>query len=393
MRTDMLVDITYLASGSVSPTLASSSGSNSPSPVASDSSSLAVESRQADFWFKDGNVILLAGSIAFKVHRGILERHSDVFHDLLSIPQPPDEVMFEECHIIELHDEPTDLWYLLKALYDGMYLKQLCASDFRNITAVLRLSTKYFIEHLRERCVNRLMIDWPCTLNCWDSREIEATDPFGRYSPRARFAHPILVINFAREMGITNLLPCAFYDLCRYGPSKIVAGVLKSQSDGPIKGNAGITNSEAVPVHLSLDDLRIALLGRERAQRVVAAFIEDELSNREPADDCHNRERDGGRICRESFYFIMLNLLRSIGGLANGRDCDPLFSLTQASEMMSRTDFSDGTQFCSLKICAACKMDFSQSVKAARERVWMQIPSWFGMEDFNGMPFSGMLAS
>ncbi|KAI5119753.1 hypothetical protein M0805_004085 [Coniferiporia weirii] len=377
----MLVDLACSASCSVSPTLAGTGPSTPNEP-----NSLCAGTKQADFWFKDGNVILLAGNVAFKVHRGVLERHSDVFEDLLSIPQPPGEVTFEECHIIELHDQPTDLWYLLKALYDGLYLRQLSASDFKYVSAVLRLSTKYFVEHLRERCVNRLMIDWPCTLASWDSREIEATDAFGRYSPRARFAHPIHVINFAREMGITNVLPCAFYDLCRYGPSKIVAGVLNSKSDGPIKRRVDDAGPEAKAIYLSLDDLRIALLGRERAQRIIATFIEDELSNREPAEDCHNREQDGGRVCRESFYFIMLNLLRSIGGLANGRDCDPLFSLTQAADMMSRADFSDGTQFCSLKICAACKMDFAQSVKAARERVWLQIPSWFGMEDFTGMP-------
>lgn len=234
------------------------------------------------------------------------------------------------------------------------------------------------------------MIDWPCTLAAWDSREVEATDVFGRYCPRARFAHPILIINFAREMGINNLLPTAFYDLCRYGPSKIVAGVSRHRHEGPIKVRqmGGSPSPDTTSVHLSLDDLRIALLGRERAQRVVASFIEEELNNREPAADCHSRDisDDGGRHCRESFYFIMLNLLRAVGGLSSGRDCDPLFSLTQAAEMMNRSDFSDGTQFCSLKLCVACRMDFSQAIKSARERVWLQIPSWFGMADFTGAP-------
>ena len=227
------------------------------------------------------------------------------------------------------------------------------------------------------------MIDWPSTLSSWDSREFEATDSLGRYNPRARFAHPILVINFARQLGINNILPCAFYDLCRYGPSKIASGALKSQT--PKAAGTGFEDAEeATMAYLSLHDLQIALTGRERAQRGVANFIEEELSNREVAEDCHNKDRDGGRVCRESFYFIMLNLLRSIGGLSCGRDCDPLFTLNQAAEMMSRSDFSDGTQFCSLKICAACKMDFANTVKAAREKMWMLIPSWFGMEDFNG---------
>jgi hypothetical protein len=42
----------------------------------------------SSIWFADGNIILVAaGSAAFKVHRGQLERHSEVFYDLFSVPQ------------------------------------------------------------------------------------------------------------------------------------------------------------------------------------------------------------------------------------------------------------------------------------------------------------------
>lgn len=257
--------------------------------------------------------------------------------------------------------------------------------DFDSITAVLKLSSKYFIEHLRERCISRLFVDWPCSLSSWDSREIEATDSFGRYAPRTRFAHPILVINFARELGLTSILPSAFYDLCRYGPSKIVSGFVRNLNS-PIKTSKNDSSNEAVTVFLSPDDLHTALQGRERAQRIVASFIEEELSSRAPCEGCHNRALDSGHACREAFYYITLNMLRAIGGLASGRDCDPLFSLTQAADMMSRADFTaDGTNFCALKLCSACKSDFAQAVKAARERIWVQIPSWFGMEDFTGI--------
>lgn len=90
------------------------------SPTPSELSRLSAESKQSDFWFEDGSVILLAGSVAFKVHRGQLARHSEVFRDLLSLPQPIDEASFEGCPLVELHDSPTDLWYLLRALYDGL---------------------------------------------------------------------------------------------------------------------------------------------------------------------------------------------------------------------------------------------------------------------------------
>jgi hypothetical protein len=69
-----------------------------------------------DFWFSDGNVILSAGSFAFKVHRGQLERHGEIFQTMLSIPQPE-----YADSIINLCDSPTDVYNLLRALYDGLY--------------------------------------------------------------------------------------------------------------------------------------------------------------------------------------------------------------------------------------------------------------------------------
>jgi hypothetical protein len=74
----------------------------------------------SDFWFVDGNVILISGHVAFKVHRGQLERHSEVFCDLFSLPQPATQELFEGCPCVELHDSPDDILCLLKALYDGL---------------------------------------------------------------------------------------------------------------------------------------------------------------------------------------------------------------------------------------------------------------------------------
>ena len=71
-----------------------------------------------DFWFSDGNVVLSAGSFAFKVHRGQLERHAEIFQTMLSIPQPENADS-----TINLCDSPTDVYHLLRALYDGLYGK------------------------------------------------------------------------------------------------------------------------------------------------------------------------------------------------------------------------------------------------------------------------------
>jgi hypothetical protein len=75
---------------------------------------------RSDFWFLDGNIVLLAGNAVFKVHRGQLERQSEVFRDLFSIPQPQDQDLIDGCGWVELHDRPADVFHFLSALYDGL---------------------------------------------------------------------------------------------------------------------------------------------------------------------------------------------------------------------------------------------------------------------------------
>ncbi|KAH7886706.1 hypothetical protein F5I97DRAFT_1869593 [Phlebopus sp. FC_14] len=342
---------------------------------------------RSDIWFEDGNVVLIAGSAAFKVHRGQLERHSEVFRDLFSVPQPvvdESENVVDGCPTVDLYDCPSDIYYLLAALYDGLYFPKHQASDFSAVAGVLRLSTKYFIEHLRQRCLTRLELDWPFTLAEWDRREAEATDASGRYVPRESFAHPILAINLALELGLPDFLPSAFYDLSRYGPSKILCG---ARAFTPIFSSADTcsihsddTESQLPLVQLSHDSLYRTLRGREHAQLYVHTFLSHALKDR-PSPSCLHSAKATSARCRESFYFIHLNVLRSVGGIACGRDADPLYTLTQAVDMLERKDFSDGVKQCGLKMCVACKREFEEVVGRAREEVWNLIPKWFGMDE------------
>lgn len=43
--------------------------------------------QSSPLWLDDGNVVLIAASVAFKVHRGILERHSTIFTLAISLTQ------------------------------------------------------------------------------------------------------------------------------------------------------------------------------------------------------------------------------------------------------------------------------------------------------------------
>ena len=86
--------------------------------------------RDQEFWYKDGTIILIAGDIEFRVYRGPLERHSPVFSDMLSMPQPPESGNKDKeknkengCPIIPLSDSPQELRHLLRAVAIGDSLK------------------------------------------------------------------------------------------------------------------------------------------------------------------------------------------------------------------------------------------------------------------------------
>ena len=215
------------------------------------------------------------------------------------------------------------------------------------------------------------------TLEEWDAREKAAIDKNGSYSPREVCAHPTLLIQLANELDLQHLLPAAYYDLSRYGPRRIVSGAPIPTLLAP----NSVNKEKHAVMYLDRRELRAVLLGRESGQRFLSAFIEAELTNRPISAECGNKHHDAGRVCRESTYYVMLNVLRAVGGITHGRDADPLFTLTQAVDMLSRTDFTDGVRRCGLKICSACKEDLAECVTKARKHVWALIPQWFGLEE------------
>ena len=78
--------------------------------------------RDKEFWYKDGTIILMAGDFEFRVYRGPLERHSPVFRDMLSMPQPPESGNKDKengCPVIPLSDSPQELRHLLRAVAVG----------------------------------------------------------------------------------------------------------------------------------------------------------------------------------------------------------------------------------------------------------------------------------
>ena len=84
-----------------------------------------------DFWFEDGNVVLVAQDVAFRIYLGLLAAQSTVFADMLSVSRPGADETYEGCPVVRLTDSPHDFAHLLSVLMpkDGqmsVFISFLC---------------------------------------------------------------------------------------------------------------------------------------------------------------------------------------------------------------------------------------------------------------------------
>ncbi|KAL1726927.1 hypothetical protein EV714DRAFT_286886 [Schizophyllum commune] len=76
--------------------------------------------QRSDIWFDDGNVVLQAENVQFRVHRSLLARHSPVFKDVFGVPQPKSssEALVEGCPVVHLTDKASDVHFMLTRLFN-----------------------------------------------------------------------------------------------------------------------------------------------------------------------------------------------------------------------------------------------------------------------------------
>ncbi|KAF8143254.1 hypothetical protein K438DRAFT_1633956 [Mycena galopus ATCC 62051] len=154
-------------------------------------------------WFKDGTLVIQAGTSSFRVYGGILADRSPVFHDMLGFPQPEDAPTVEGCPVVRLSDAENDVRSFLKALFDyEFFLPYPAKTDFATMAGIIRLSSKYQVESLRKRALVHLSSAFPS-----DPTEFSQS----RSSWTVEGREWIRVILFARELSLDWILPLALY--------------------------------------------------------------------------------------------------------------------------------------------------------------------------------------
>jgi hypothetical protein len=69
-----------------------------------------------EFWFSDGNIVLHADGIGFKVYRGVLARHSVIFANMFDDAQPGEDELLG-IPVVPLFDSAQDVEVLLGELF------------------------------------------------------------------------------------------------------------------------------------------------------------------------------------------------------------------------------------------------------------------------------------
>ncbi|EAU91151.1 hypothetical protein CC1G_03319 [Coprinopsis cinerea okayama7 len=316
--------------------------------------------------FEDGNLALISEDHYFLVHRGFLCRHSAALKDI--ILKSEDQRRLFNRPVVTIDEKWADLGCFLSSLYDGVTHLSSSIEDFAVVAAILRLATKYQVEHIRIEILRKLASTWPRNLLAWDIRESNATS-LGLYKPRAVYPHPIMVIPLFYEVKAHELLPSAYYDLSRCVASDIVSGW--SYPADP-----------STSWHLDNDSILTVLRGKEQASRFLSTFIVNELEGREPSTGCiYKTDPDPlkRRICPASFEAVTFEIVRDCNGVVCHRVTDPLFAILD-SYLMQKRDNPIGRGKITFRACDSCREDFAHAVEAARNNLWQKLPSWFGVK-------------
>ncbi|KAH8104528.1 hypothetical protein BXZ70DRAFT_593041 [Cristinia sonorae] len=311
--------------------------------------------KRGDPWFDDGNIVLLPedSSIAFKVHRDFLSRHSEVFKSMFELPQPTSDVeILNDCQVVRMYDLPLELSNLIKALYDGTgpLSHGQGVDDFLYTAGILRLSTKYFIARLRTQAIQHLVRTWSGTLRGHDEMiELAVKAPLvdDKSYP---YVHPLHVLNLARSTNVQIIIPSIHYFLSLYPLTDLLNG------DHP---KLQIDHPSCPSSNISPQDLQAYTLMYQARIEMILDFVRHTCGERVATPACQNNA-----TCVKVFVRTSSRLSRT-WRIRTG----PLHYMVQVSDEISEHQ----------DVCGPCKRAFRQDVVTLREDIWRRLPSIIGL--------------
>ncbi|KAL5524456.1 hypothetical protein ACEPAF_9596 [Sanghuangporus sanghuang] len=334
-------------------------------------------------WFDDGNLILQAdGNVCFKVHRGVLARQSEIFRDMLALPQPVASGEGAPMETVRMYDLSVELSNLLMAIYDGVTFYTRDIEDFFFLASILRLSAKYFIAHLRRQAIEALARTWSFSLEGHDAMVERALQLQGSVSPQSNaltypYAHPLHVINLARETNVQIILPSALYFLSVYPLADILQGTHPKLQ---VESRSGIPRPVST---LSLEDMANYTLMYQHRIEVILDFVRKFCGDRRSYPAClwkcgrldiplemdRPPDAEDPDPCSHTFAKLASRASRSWYPRTG-----PFRWMLQTVNQLEHKD---------MRICKVCKDSFRMDVEKHRNAVWSVLPSVVGLPSWS----------
>jgi len=259
--------------------------------------------------------------------------HSEVFRDLITVPQPKAAEQIEKHPVVHLSDSPDDLCHLLRALYKGLtYLNPDTPIDFGVVASLTRLSQKYRIDSLRDYTRSRLKPIYSDDFETFSASHMLNARPSVR---REEGRDDIAMVHLARLAHDEHMLPAALYLCCQLPVHSLLKGV--PRPDGTVE-----------------------LLSAEDIERCIEA-------------------RSG--LARASDYILSSMLQKGRVGDCQQRCAD---SLDRALEQVGLREFqtsnhdplrSSGRSALTLDVCIRCDAALKEKELQARRDVWRDLPA------------------
>ncbi|VDC00778.1 unnamed protein product [Peniophora sp. CBMAI 1063] len=318
--------------------------------------------QHGSLWFSDGNIVLVTeaesmeAAIAFKVHRGVVARHSEVFESLFELAQPVSEAeSIDGCPVVYMvGDRANELGNFLKALYDGCVFKHKSVNDFFYLAGILRLATKYLVNRLRLQAIEQLTKTWSHTLDGHDSMVARALSTPAVGGTSYPFVHPLHVLNLAQETHVTVILPAVLYFLSIYS----LADLLRADH-----AKLQVKHPSAPSSQLSHDGLKDYTLMYQHRMNMMLEFIHRVCGDRETDPECLGEPFR----CKRAFQRLTFQIATALS-VRTG----VFHNMLQAISWIE----SDDT------VCNLCKRSFRRDVNAQREEWWKNLPSVLGLPDW-----------
>ncbi|KAI0742371.1 hypothetical protein C8Q80DRAFT_1238079 [Daedaleopsis nitida] len=373
-----------LLTGGSSHATSSTPTSNVTTPSAAIPDVLQGTTWDTEFTFQDGNIIIVAGDVAFKVYRGLLAEHSSVFRSMLDIGQaiPNPAEMVDGCHVIPLYDSPNDIRGLFRLIYPLSSTLHFSTRkvDMASISAIIRIDHKYELKGLYDQAMSYLTTYYTSSFDEWHQGR-------NTFEWRPEPTQAIGAINLARLTNTPSILPLAFYICATLGPD-IARGYLRE--DGTVE-------------YLSHEDLYHCLRLKEKlvAENVRAAYFVLQYAR---SSCTHPNAAQGLSPCGDLLRQIaeQARLANAPHPLSSDRALDSWdanidhYTASQASAQQAQVQFvhhpHQGAFAFALNnmnmnmnvqrprvVCQGCRDRVRQRDVEVRRQVWQKLPEFLGL--------------